>query len=156
HHARAGGLAHIEAGWALQCAVMEHLEEIWAEPDEGIWEIRDERQHFTYSKVMAWVAFDRSIKSAESYRLKAPLERWRRIRDRIHAEVCRRAFNPRRGAFTQAYDSPLLDASVLLIPTVGFLPPHDPRVEATVAAIERGLVREGFVRRYDTARTKDG
>ena len=156
HHARAGGLAHLEAGWALQCALMKHLEKIWCEPDEGIWEIRDERQHFTYSKVMAWVAFDRSIKSAECYHLEAPIERWRRIRDIIHAEVCRRAFNSRLGAFTQAYDSSLLDASVLLIPAVGFLPPHDARVEATVAAIEKGLVRDGLVLRYDTHRTKDG
>jgi GH15 family glucan-1,4-alpha-glucosidase len=156
HHARVGGLAHLEAGWALQCALMKHLEEIWAEPDEGIWEVRDGRQHFTYSKVMAWVAFDRGIKSAESYQLEGPIERWRRIRDAIHAEVCRRAFNSARGAFTQAYDSPLLDASLLLIPAVGFLPPRDPRVEATVTAIERGLMREGLVLRYDTARTKDG
>jgi GH15 family glucan-1,4-alpha-glucosidase len=156
HHARAGGLAHLEAGWALQCTVMKHLEEIWAEPDEGIWEIRDERQHFTYSKVMAWVAFDRSIKSAQSYHLEAPIERWCRIRDTIHAEVCRRAFNSQLGAFTQAYGSSLLDASVLLLPAVGFLPPHDPRVETTVAAIEKSLVREGLVLRYDTQRAKDG
>src|SRR5262249_44997695 len=156
HHARTGGLAYLEAGWALQCTVMKHLEEIWAEPDEGIWEVRDERQHFTYSKVMAWVAFDRSIKSAESYNLEAPIERWGRIRDRIHDEVCRRAFDSRLGAFTQAYGSPLLDASVLLIPAVGFLPPRDPRVETTVAAIEKSLVREGLVLRYDTQRTKDG
>ena len=156
HHARAGGLPHLGAGWELQRALLDHLEKIWTEPDEGIWEVRGGRRHFTYSKVMAWVAFDRSIKSAEAFGFEGPLDKWRLLRDRIHEEVCRRAFNPRLGAFAQSYDSAELDASCLLIPTLGFLPPADPRVKGTVAAIERNLMRDGFVLRYDTGATKDG
>ena len=156
YHARRGGVKHLSEGWDLQIALLAHLEEIWAEPDEGIWEVRGPRQHFTHSKMMAWVAFDRSIKSARAFGLEGPVERWRRLRAQIHAEVCARAFNPERGAFVQSYGSQRLDANTLLIPTVGFLPPDDPRVRGTVAAIERHLMRDGLVLRYDTSETPDG
>ncbi len=156
HQARVGGLDHSAAGWDLQKALLAHLETIWQQPDESIWEVRAGRQHFTHSKVMAWVAFDRAIKSAESFGLQGPVERWRAVRADIHAEVCTKGFDRRRGIFVRAYGSPALDASALLIPTVGFLPPTDPRVQSTVAAIERELMRDGFVRRYDTEIVADG
>jgi GH15 family glucan-1,4-alpha-glucosidase len=156
HQARVGGLQLLAEGWDFQRAVLAHLEKIWSSPDEGIWEVRGGRQHFTYSKVMAWVAFDRAIKDAEAFGLEAPVDRWRKLRADIHAEVCEKAFNPRVGAFVQAYGSEHLDASALLIPVVGFLPPEDARVRCTVEAIERRLVRNGFVLRYDTAVTEDG
>jgi GH15 family glucan-1,4-alpha-glucosidase len=156
HQARVGGLQVLAEGWDFQRAVLAHLEKIWSSPDEGIWEVRGGRQHFTYSKVMAWVAFDRLIKDAEAFDLEAPVDRWRKLRADIHAEVCEKAFNPRVGAFVQAYGSEHLDASALLIPVVGFLPPEDARVRCTVEAIERRLVSKGFVLRYDTAVTEDG
>ncbi len=156
HQARLGGLQLLAEGWDFQRAVLAHLEKTWSSPDEGIWEVRGGRQHFTYSKVMAWVAFDRAIKDAEAFGLEAPIDRWRKLRADIHAEVCEKAFNPRVGAFVQAYGSEHLDASALLIPVVGFLPPEDARVRCTVEAIERRLVRNGFVLRYDTAVTEDG
>jgi GH15 family glucan-1,4-alpha-glucosidase len=156
HHARVGGLQHLAAAWEFQRALLTHLETAWRAPDEGIWEVRGGRQHFTYSKVMAWVAFDRSIKAIEAFGLDGPVDRWRRIRAEIHEEVCRRAFNADLGSFAQAYDSGLLDASALLIPQVGFLPPDDARVQGTVAAIEQKLLRGGFLLRYDTAATEDG
>jgi GH15 family glucan-1,4-alpha-glucosidase len=156
HQARVGGLQVLAEGWDFQRALLSHLEEIWSSADEGIWEVRGGRQHFTYSKVMAWVAFDRAIKDAEAFGLEAPIDRWRKLRAEIHAEVCEKAFNPRVGAFVQAYGSEHLDASALLIPAVGFLPPEDARVQRTVEAIERRLVRNGFVLRYDTAATEDG
>jgi GH15 family glucan-1,4-alpha-glucosidase len=155
HQARANGLQN-EAGWDLQCALLGHLETAWRSPDAGIWEMRGEPRHFTYSKVMAWVAFDRAIKGIEVFGFKGPLERWRRIRGEIHDEVCRRGYNANVGAFVQAYDSEHLDASALLIVQVGFLPPSDLRIQGTVAAIERKLMRDGFVLRYDTAVAKDG
>jgi len=156
HHARAGGLQHLAASWQFQQSLLNHLETVWRSPDDGIWEVRGERRHFTHSKVMAWVAFDRAIKAVEMFRLNGPVERWRSIRAEIHEEVCRRAFNAKLGAFAQSYDSDLLDASALMIPQVGFLPPDDPRVHGTVAAIERRLLRGGLVLRYDTAASKDG
>jgi GH15 family glucan-1,4-alpha-glucosidase len=156
HHARVGGLQHLAAAWRFQSTLLGHLETVWRDPDDGIWEVRGERRHFTHSKVMTWVAFDRGIKSVEMFGLDGPVERWRRIRDEIHDEVCRRAFNADLGAFAQSYDSDLLDASALLIPQVGFLPPDDARVQGTIEAIERKLVRNGFVLRYDTAATEDG
>jgi GH15 family glucan-1,4-alpha-glucosidase len=156
HHARAGGLQHLAAAWKFQQSLLDHLETVWRSPDDGIWEVRGERRHFTHSKVMAWVAFDRAIKSVEMFGLNGPVERWRRIRAEIHEEVCRRAFNAKLGAFAQSYDGDLLDASALLIPQVGFLPPNDARVHGTVAAIERRLLRGGLVLRYDTAATQDG
>jgi GH15 family glucan-1,4-alpha-glucosidase len=156
HQARVGGLNHSAAGWKLQTALLARLETIWQQPDEGIWEVRGGRQHFTHSKIMAWVAFDRAIKAMEAFDLPGPGERWRAIRAAIHAEVCDKGFDRKRGAFVRAYGSTALDASALLIPTVGFLPPTDPRVRSTVAAIERDLLRDGFVLRYDTEVAGDG
>ena len=156
YQARMGGLVPTMDGRQLQCALVTHLEGMWREPDFGIWEVRGDPQHFTHSKVMAWVAFDRTVKSAEQFWPDLDVDRWRAIRDEIHAEVCQRAFDPEVGAFMQAYGSKQLDASVLLIPLVGFLPPTDSRVRGTVAAIEKRLVVDGFVHRYDTQRTDDG
>jgi len=156
YHARVGGLVGSEAGWALQLALIGHLETIWQLPDEGIWEVRGGRQPFTYSKVMAWVAFDRAIKCCEQFGLDGPVDRWRALRAKIHEEVCRNAFNSKVGAFVQSYGSSLLDASVLLLPLVGFLSPTDPRVRSTVAAIERRLTEDGFVLRYDPQARRDG
>jgi GH15 family glucan-1,4-alpha-glucosidase len=156
HQARVGGLPHVEAGWALQRALLEHLANVWREPDEGIWEIRSRRRHFTSSRVMAWVAFDRAIKSAEMFGLEGPIDRWRALRAEIHADVCANGFSKDIGSFVRSYGSKDLDASLLLIPAVGFLPAHEPRVEATIGAIERRLVRDGFVLRYDTDISEDG
>jgi GH15 family glucan-1,4-alpha-glucosidase len=156
HHGRAGRLAAGKAGWELQQELLKHLETIWSKPDKGIWEVRGGPRHFTYSKVMAWVAFDRSVKSAEQLGLDGPIAHWRALRRRIHQEICEQAFNAEIGAFVQSYGSKELDASVLLIPLVGFLPPSDPRVRGTVAAIERRLVVDGLVLRYDPDTAKDG
>jgi GH15 family glucan-1,4-alpha-glucosidase len=156
HHARLGGLAASDEGWQLQCALVEHLSKIWHEPDEGIWEVRGSRQQFTHSKVMAWVAVDRAIKSAEHFGLAAPLDRWRRLRHEIHDQVCRLGYDVELGAFVQAYGSRELDASLLMIPLVGFLPATDPRVRDTVDAIQRHLMADGFVLRYRTETTADG
>jgi GH15 family glucan-1,4-alpha-glucosidase len=156
HHARTEKLAATQAGWMLQAELLQHLETIWAEPDEGIWEVRGGPRHFTYSKVMAWVAFDRAIKSAERFGLKGPVERWRAVRGRIHDDVCEHGFNARVGAFVQSYGSEELDASVLLIPLVGFLPATDARMRGTVEAIERRLQVNGFVLRYDPRTGRDG
>ena len=156
HQGRHGKLAHSAAGWALQRTLLEHLESIWDRPDRGMWEVRGEPQHFTYSKVMTWVAVDRAIKSAEHFKLEGSLDRWKAWRVRIHDEVCRNGFDSGLGAFVQSYGSKKLDASVLLIPLVGFLPPRDPRVRSTVEAIERHLTLDGFVLRYDTSATSDG
>jgi len=156
HQARRSGLAASESGWALQQAFLAHLERVWTEPDEGIWEVRGPRRHFTYSKVMAWVAFDRAIQSAEQFGLDGPLDRWREIANAIHADVCRRGFDQELDSFVQSYDSKQLDASLLLLPQVGFLPPDDPRVRGTLRAIEQRLMVDGFVMRYDAATTDDG
>jgi GH15 family glucan-1,4-alpha-glucosidase len=156
HHARHGGLGSNESGWAVQLAFLQYLEQAWKLPDKSIWEIRSEPRHFTYSKVMAWVAFDRAIKSAEEFGLDGPLDRWRRLRAEIHAEVCERGFDLIQNSFVQSYGSAELDASLLLIPEVGFLPPEDRRVRGTVEAIERGLMVDGLIRRYDTAKSEDG
>jgi GH15 family glucan-1,4-alpha-glucosidase len=150
HHARRQGLAASESGWAQQLAFLNYLERVWTEPDEGIWEVRGLPRHFTYSKVMAWVAFDRAIKSAEEFRLEGPVERWRAVAAEIHHHVCQRGFDPELGSFVQSYGSKQLDASLLLLPSVGFLPPDDPRVVGTVKAIEQRLLVDSFVRRYDT------
>jgi GH15 family glucan-1,4-alpha-glucosidase len=150
HLARVSGLEEEPAAWNLQLALARFLESHWALPDDGIWEIRGPRRHFTHSKIMAWVAFDRIIRDAEHDGLEAPLERWRAVRDRIHAEVCARGFDARRNAFVQSYESNHLDASLLLIVQVGFLPPEDARVLGTIAAIERELIVEGLVMRYST------
>jgi GH15 family glucan-1,4-alpha-glucosidase len=156
HQGRCGQLLASEASWAVQRALLDHLETIWDKPDEGIWEMRSGRRQFTYSKIMAWVAFDRAIRSVEKFDLEAPVEHWRALRKRIHEEVCSRAFDPTIGAFAQSYGSKNLDASLLLIPIVGFLPVRDPRVKSTIEAIERSLMRDGFVLRYNTEATRDG
>ena len=156
HHARQRGITASEVGWALQLGVLEHLEEVWPKMDKGIWEVRGHARHFTFSKIMAWVAFDRAIKSAEAFNLDGPLERWRQQCRKIHDDVCRRGFDPVLGSFVRSYKSKELDASLLLMPTVGFLPPTDPRVRGTIEAIERKLLVDGLVMRYDTRGSDDG
>ena len=141
--------------WEFQLSMMEFLETGWREPDDGIWEVRGPRRHFTHSKVMAWVAIDRAIKSIEDFHLEGPLERWKQVRREIHDQVCDEGFNASKGSFTQYYGSDQLDASLLMIPLVGFLPAHDPRVRGTIEAVERELVEGGFVLRYRTADTGD-
>jgi len=156
HHARRGKLDSRHADWAFQIAILEHLATVWSEPGEGIWEVRGEPRHFTYSKVMAWVAFDRGIRAIESSGLEGPVERWRAVRQTIHQEVCEHGFDRSLGSFVQSYGSSALDASLLLIPSVGFLPPDDPRVRGTIEAVERRLVVDGLVRRYDPRASGDG
>ena len=148
HLARAAGLEPEPAAWKIQVVFLEFLASSWQQPDEGIWEIRGPRRHFTHSKVMAWVAFDRAVKDAEAFGLEGPVEHWRQLREAIHAQVCTAGYDARANTFVQSYGSPHLDASLLLIPEVGFLPPDDPRVLGTVAAIERNLVVDGLVLRY--------
>src|SRR5829696_7126885 len=142
--------------WPRWRTVVEHVETIWSEPDDGIWETRGPRRHFTHSKVMAWVLFDRAVRLAEQFELEAPLDRWKKTRDEIHQEVCEQGYDPERRTFTQYYGSKELDASVLNIPLVGFLPATDERVTGTIDAISRELGRDGFVSRYSTADTDDG
>jgi GH15 family glucan-1,4-alpha-glucosidase len=150
-------LARIEKRfWPRWRGVVEHVETIWREPDDGIWETRGPRRHFTHSKVMAWVVFDRAVRLVEQFELDAPLERWKQTRDEIHQEVCEHGYDPERRTFTQYYGSTELDASVLNIPLVGFLPGTDERVTGTIDAISRELGRDGFVSRYSTAETDDG
>jgi len=156
YHARKHALAPVASAWAQQQTLIEHLEDIWELPDHGIWEVRGGRRQFTYSKVMAWVALDRSVRDAERFMLEAPLERWREVRDRVHATICRRGFDDSRNTFTQSFGNRELDASLLLLPVVGFLPPNDLRVRGTVAAIERELMVDGLVRRYRTNINVDG
>jgi len=155
-HARLGGLDTGEASWAVQRELTAHVEKIWSQKDEGIWEVRGPRRHFTHSKIMAWVAIDRAIAAAEKFGLEAPLTRWRNLRARIHRDVCEHGFNRRRNSFVQSYGSRALDASLLMIALVGFLPATDPRVLGTIEAIGRELRVDGFIRRYDTAKTDDG
>jgi GH15 family glucan-1,4-alpha-glucosidase len=156
HQARRGGAKTGAASWDLERAFAVHLENIWHQPDEGIWEVRSGKRQFTYSKVMAWVALDRAVKSAEQFGLPGPVARWREVAAKIHADVCRNGFDRALGSFVQSYGGKALDASLLLLPIVGFLPPEDPRVSGTVRAIERGLVEDGLVLRYDTHQTDDG
>jgi GH15 family glucan-1,4-alpha-glucosidase len=156
HHARRFDLDVVDADWRFELKLLEYLESVWTEPDEGIWEVRGGRRHFTHSKVMAWVALDRAVKDVETRGLEGPVDRWRALRDRVHAEVCQRAYNVELGTFVQHYEGTTLDASLLLIPALGFLPAADPRVAGTIAAIERGLMRDGFVHRYATSTGIDG
>ncbi|SIR15535.1 MULTISPECIES: glycoside hydrolase family 15 protein [Acidiphilium] len=156
YQAHKGGLLHDENSWSVRVNLLEQLETIWSLPDEGIWEVRGGRQQFVHSKVMAWVAFDRAVRSVEEFGYDGPADRWRVIRDTIHAQVCTEGYDAALGSFVQAYGSKLLDASLLLLPVVGFLPPTDHRIIGTVAAIERDLMQDGFVRRYNTAGGKDG
>ncbi len=156
HHARETGLSASNDDWTLQQELLAHLERIWEQPDEGIWEVRGGARHFTYSKVMAWVAFDRCIRAVERYRLPGPVQHWRELREKIHQQVCAQGFDAGLGSFVQSYGARQLDASLLLMPLVGFLPPGDARVRGTVQAIETHLMVDGFVRRYDTRSGHDG
>ncbi|MFN2445869.1 MAG: glycoside hydrolase family 15 protein [Vicinamibacterales bacterium] len=150
------GVQHDGEVWRVEKALVAYLESAWKEPDEGIWEVRGPRRHFTHSKVMAWVAADRAVKAIEQFGLDGPIDRWRAVRDTIHREVCTQGFDARQGAFVQSYGSSLLDASLLMLPLVGFLPASDPRIRGTIEAIERHLTHDGFVSRYDTVRDVDG
>jgi GH15 family glucan-1,4-alpha-glucosidase len=154
--ARKRGLHGSMPGWELVRKMLLLLEDRWREPDEGIWEIRGGRRHFTHSKVMSWVAFDRGIKLCEEFGREGPVERWRTVRQEIHEQVCREGWNESVGAFTQSYGSQQLDASVLLLPLVGFLPPDDPRVRSTVNAVREELTWDGFVLRYRSEEGVDG
>jgi GH15 family glucan-1,4-alpha-glucosidase len=156
HLCRREGLQPTRDGWRLERELLDYLETRWEEPDEGIWEVRGPGRHFTHSKMMAWVALDRAVRDAERYGLDGPLDRWRALRDRIHAEVCARGYDARRGAFVMHYGGRELDASLLMMPLVGFLPAADPRVRGTVEAIERELLRDGLVRRYREDSGADG
>jgi GH15 family glucan-1,4-alpha-glucosidase len=156
HLARRTGLEPSEDAWRVQSALVGFLETGWKEQDEGIWEVRGPRRHFTHSKIMAWVAVDRAVKAIESFNLQGPLDRWRKLRRTIHEEVCEEGFDREQNAFVQFYGGKDLDASLLMIPLVGFLPTDDPRVRGTVEAIERNLTRDGFVARYATKQEVDG
>jgi GH15 family glucan-1,4-alpha-glucosidase len=156
HHGRTCGLAATSSGWALEVAVLDHLAKIWKKPDQGIWEMRGDPQHFTYSKAMAWLAFDRATLSAETFGLDGPVDRWRSLRAEIHDDVCTHGFDPELGSFVQAYGSKQLDATLLLLPIIGFLPIDDKRIAGTVRAIENDLVSDGFVLRYRTEAAADG
>jgi GH15 family glucan-1,4-alpha-glucosidase len=159
HQGRVHDLEASKEAWALQRRLLGFLEQAWKQPDEGIWEVRGPRRHFTHSKVMAWVAFDRGVQAVERFGRSGPVERWRKTRAEIHREVCERGFDQQLNSFTQSYGSKRLDASLLVIPLVGFLPPDDARVVGTLAAVERELYREGFVYRYmqdDESQSVDG
>lgn len=155
-HSYLGGIPATETALALHRALTDHLAEIWEQPDRSIWEVRGEPQQFTYSKVMSWVAMDRALKTAEKFGLQGDLDRWKQVRERIHHEVCQKAYDPLIGSFTQAYGSKELDGSLLLIPIVGFLPCTDVRVRGTIAAIEKHLMQDGLVLRYKTEKVDDG
>jgi GH15 family glucan-1,4-alpha-glucosidase len=148
HQGRVHDLETSPEAWALQRHLLRHLEHAWKEPDEGIWEVRGPRRHFTHSKVMAWVAFDRGVQAVERFGRTGPVDRWRSVRAEIHEEVLREGFDTELDSFVGFYGAKRLDASLLVIPLVGFLPADDPRMVGTVAAIERELVRDGFVQRY--------
>ena len=156
HLARAADLAPEPAAWDIQVALLNFLEANWQQPDEGIWEVRGPRRQFTHSKVMAWVAFDRAVKDIESFGLNGPLEHWQKIRDAIHEQVCKQGYDAHANTFVQSYGSTYLDASLLLIPQVGFLPADDPRMLGTLQAIKRNLLVDGLVQRYSTATQVDG
>ncbi|MFP5228990.1 MAG: glycoside hydrolase family 15 protein [Acidobacteriota bacterium] len=155
-HALHGLNQHTEDDFRVLVLLLDHLTDIWQRPDDGIWETRGGREQFTYSKMMAWVAFDRAILIAKKLHAKAPIEKWQEIRDRIHEDVCRNGFNEEKKSFVQFYGGKQLDASLLLMPIVGFLPATDPRVRSTIEAIERELMVDGFLMRYDTGRVSDG
>jgi GH15 family glucan-1,4-alpha-glucosidase len=154
--ARSAGLEPDANAWRFEVAIVKFLERSWNKPDHGIWETRGEKRHFTHSKVMAWVAFDRAIDDVEKYGLRGPVARWRKLRARIHADICSKGFDRNRNTFVQYYGATEVDASLLLIPQVGFLPPDDPRVRGTIAAVERDLVVDGLVMRYRTLPSLEG
>jgi GH15 family glucan-1,4-alpha-glucosidase len=155
HQSRMARLELDESSWALERTVLEHLAEVWDQPDHGIWERRGDGRHYVSSKVMCWVGFDRGIKSAEKFGFEAPLERWRALRDFIHRDVCEKGFDAEQNTFVESYGSQLLDASILLLPAVGFLPASDPRVRGTLVAIEKHMMRDGFVLRHDPREISD-
>jgi GH15 family glucan-1,4-alpha-glucosidase len=155
HQSRVAELKLADETWALGRAVLEHLEKVWDQPDHGIWERRGEGKHYVTSKMMTWVAFDRGIKSAERFGLDAPLDRWRSLRDEICRDVCENGFDPEQNTFVESYGSKLLDASILLMPCVGFLPASDPRVLGTIAAVEKYMMWGGFVLRHDPREVSD-
>ncbi|BFL65556.1 Glucoamylase [Roseomonas mucosa] len=156
YQAHRHGLAFDRQAWSLQHALTDHLAKVWKQPDEGMWEVRSGPEQFTFSKVAAWAAVDRAVRSIEHFGMRGPLKRWRALRQRIHEDVCRRGFDPELGSFTRAYGSGDLDANLLLLPAVGFLPYDDPRVRGTIAAVEKRLLRGGFLLRYATGETLDG
>jgi GH15 family glucan-1,4-alpha-glucosidase len=155
HQSRIAKLKLDDGSWDLECIVLDHLAEVWNQPDHGIWERRGDGAHYVSSKVMTWLAFDRGIKSAEEFGFKAPLKRWQSLRDQIHREVCEKGFDVAQNTFVEFYGSQLLDASILLLPSVGFLPASDPRVRGTLAAIEKYMMRDGFVLRHDPREISD-
>ena len=154
--AREAGLEADEHAWRFQRTVLDFLEGAWHEPDEGIWEVRGPRRHFVHSKVMAWVAFDRAAQAVERFGRSGDADRFKRVREEIHREVCEKGWDAERGTFTQSYGSKALDAATLLIPRSGFLPGDDPRVVGTIEAVQRELVQDGFVLRYPTDEADDG
>lgn len=150
------GLEPETHAWEIQRVLLDFLESSWERPDNGIWEVRGELRHFTHSKIIAWVGVDRAVKEVERFGLEGPVEQWRMLRKRIHGQVCEKGFDAEIDAFVQSYGSKQLDASVLMMSLVGFLPTHDPRVKGTVEAIERHLLRDGLVLRYASSDTADG
>jgi GH15 family glucan-1,4-alpha-glucosidase len=156
HVARKFKLENSEDAWRFQKTLMDYLETDWHREDEGIWEVRGPRRDFTHSKVMAWVAFDRAVKAVERYRLDGPVSKWRRLRDLVHADVCEHGFDRQRNSFVQYYGGDTLDAALLMMAPVGFLPPDDPRIVGTVEAIQRELMSDGLVARYQTRPGIDG
>src|SRR5690606_14517648 len=156
HAAREAELPPLAEAWRVQKVLLKHVEQVWREPDQGIWEVRGPARAFTHSRMMCWVAFDRAVKSCERFRLDGPVERWRAVRDEIRDDILKNGYDDRRGTFVQHYGGAALDAALLLIPQVGFLPANDPRFVGTVAAIERELVEDGFVLRYSTKQVDDG
>ncbi|MGH9496983.1 MAG: glycoside hydrolase family 15 protein [Candidatus Sulfotelmatobacter sp.] len=156
HHARSRIKSKNESAMNLQHELLKHLQEIWRDPDHGIWEFRGQARQLTHSKVMAWVAFDRAIKTCERFGLDGDVDSWQATRQEIHDDVCRLGFDAELGSFVQSYGSKQVDASLLLIPLVGFLPPGDPRIAGTVQQVEKRLMRDGLVMRYDTEKVEDG
>ncbi|WP_342363056.1 glycoside hydrolase family 15 protein [Terrarubrum flagellatum] len=156
HTAREADLSALDDAWKLEKAMLAHVAKVWREPDQGIWESRGPARHYTHSRLMCWVAFDRAVKSAERFRLDGPVDEWRALRDEIHADICKRGFDAKRNCFVQYYGGEALDASLLLMPQAGFLPPDDPRIAGTIAAIEHDLTYKGLVRRYDPRLRVDG
>ena len=154
--ARNAGISTHDDAWDMQVALMNHLEGTWDQPDNGLWEMRGPRRHFTHSKVLAWVAADRMATAVRAHHLYGPADRWEALGDTIHADVLVHGYNPDRNTFTQSYDAPGLDAALLMIPRVGFLPPDDSRVLGTIAAIQNELTEGGFVKRYETSTSDDG
>jgi GH15 family glucan-1,4-alpha-glucosidase len=156
HVARKHRVPEQQDAWNLQKRLLDYLESVWDQPDEGIWEVRGPRRHFTHSKVMAWVGVDRAVKAIEKFGLNGPLDRWRSLRQLVHDDVCRNGYDSKRNAFMQYYGASTLDASILMMPLVGFLPVHDPRVVGTIKAVEEELMVDGFVLRYSSSGTVDG